>query len=356
MNFEDLKKIYLFSLSHFFRIPFVNPDYVGILLTNRCNLKCKMCDIRKNPTTPEEELSFDEIKNIVDDIADWGVRTVTLSGGEPFLRKDFFKIANYTMSKVQHTAVNTNLTLIDENIAEKICNLPHHRFHLEISLDGATPETHDNIRGTAGTFDNIIKGIKLIREISKKKETDVHIGVTTVVMEENVQELLDLINLAERFNFVNVSIMPVLLSNKDVQERGNEPYMEKDKLKILDDTIDEVIRFKEKKGLIINPVSSLKLYKQYFRGKLFQRQICNAGYMGPNIVVNGNVIICIYTIGNIREKGIQELWYSKKARQIRQLTAKCNRPCLQHYSIRFQEANPLKATYSYFKEKICRKF
>jgi len=352
MNFDDLKRIYLFSFSNLINRPLIKPDYVGVLLTKRCNLKCKMCDIRKSPTSEIEELSFEEIKKIIDDIDSWGVETLTLTGGEPLLRKDFFKIADYAMNKVKHTAINTNLTLINREIAEEICDLPYHKFHLEISLDGATSETHDSIRGVSGTFDRIIKGIKLIREISKQSNTDVKIGVTFVLMEENIKEVMDLVKLADDLNFNNVSIMPALISNVKLQERGNKAYMNEESLQELDRIVEEVIEFKKKYGLVINPITSLKLYRKYFNGDLYNPGICNAGYMGPNIVEDGETYICTYSIGNIKQTNIKDIWYSKKANKIRKLTAKCEKPCLQHYSIRFHETNPFKATYFYIKEKL----
>lgn len=355
MNISELKRIYLFYFSHLVNRPLAKPDYVGILVSKRCNLRCKMCDIYKHPTSPEDELSFNKIKEIIDDIAKWGVRTITLTGGEPFLRKDFFKIAEYAMNKVAHTAINTNLTLINREMAEKICNLPYHKFHLEVSLDGAISTTHDSIRGIPGTFNKIMDAVRLIREISKEKDTDVSIGTTFVLMEENVREIMALIKIAEDLKFVNVSLMPMLKSNVNLKKRSDRPCMGEENLKILDREIERLIDYKKGKGLLINPIESLKHYGKYFRGELSIKGMCNAGYMGPNIVEDGEVFICTHSIGNIKENCIREIWYSKKANHVRVLTERCLKPCLQHYSIRFHETNPVLATYSYIKKKLNKK-
>ena len=354
MNLYNLKRIYLFYFSHFLKRALAPPDYVGILVTKRCNLKCKMCDIRKHPTSPEQELSLEEIKKIIDDIAGWGVKTVTLTGGEPFLRKDFFQIAEYAMERVAHTAINTNLTLIDKETAEKICKLPYHKFHLEVSLDGAMAATHDSIRGMQGSFEKSIDGIRLIRQVAKEKDTDVHIGTTCVLMEENIKEAMDLVRLAEGFNFVNVSFMPKLKSNVKLKSRDELSSMEEKSLNNLDKVIEELVEYKREKGLIINPEPSLMKYRDYFNGSLSTQRICNAGYMGPNIVEDGQTFICTYFIGNIKQNSIRKIWYGKEANRIRGMTEKCSKPCLQHYSIRFYETNPFLATYSYIKERIKR--
>ena len=357
MTKEELKKIYLFWLSRKLNRPLVRPDYVGILLTKRCNLKCKMCDIRKHPTRPEEEVSLEEIIKIVEDVASWGVRDIVLSGGEPFIRNDFFEILDYASRKIDHTVyVNTNLTLIDENTAARLVELPHHKFYLETSLDGSTAETHDSIRGVKGCFDRIINNIKLIRKISKDRKTDVRIGVTYVLMKENLKETLDLIKLGKELNFANVSIMPAMTSNVELDTRDNKHMMNKREIGILNRVIEEIIEFKKKNGLVSNPEYILRLYPEYFQGKIKNISMgCYAGFMGPNICPDGEAFICKHLIGNIRHNSIKNIWHSRQASKVRKIAYNCKSPCLQHYAIRYSEANPFVATYWYLKEGFDRR-
>lgn len=70
--------------------------------------------------------------------------------------------------------------------------------------------------------------------------------------------------------------------------------------------------------------------------------------MGPNVVTNGSVVVCSYTIGDIRENNIKEIWFSER---VGKYTSQCKRPCLQHYTIRFSASNSLKATYFMLKKK-----
>jgi len=356
MNKGELKNIYLFWLSRKFNRPFIKPDYAGILLTKRCNLKCKMCDIRKHPTRPEEEINFKEIKKVIDDLTSWGVHSVTLSGGEPFLRNDLFEILDYISRKANHTYIDTNLTLIDEKIAVKLTELPYHKLHLQISLDGATAETHDSIRGVKGCFNKIMDNIRLIHKVSQQKNTPIHMGITFVLMRENLKEVMHLVRLAKELEMRNVSIMPAMASNVELHKRNSKHIMNDEELGILNKLIDELIEFKKKHGLVINPEYALKLYPEFFQGKVNSRSIgCYAGFMGPNICPDGEVFICHYLIGNISQNSLRDIWYSKQANKVRKITDNCKSPCLQHYAVRFSEANPFIATYQYLKEKLIRR-
>ncbi len=354
MEFKELKDIYLFWLSRNLNRAFIKPDYVGILLTKRCNLKCKMCDIRNHPTRPEEEISFGDVKKVVDETARWGVKNMVLSGGEPFLRKDFFEIADYTIKNIPHTAINTNLTLMDEGMALKLIELPRNKFHLEISLDGAAAKTHDSIRGVSGSFDKIMNNIKLIRAASKSKNAlNIHIGVTSVLMKENLKEAMDLVYLAKSMNFVNVSFMPVMSDNVNLDIRDDKYIMSAKEIKILNLVIGELLDFKKKNGLIINPDFSLKLYPKYFKGEIKKSTTgCYAGFIGPNICPDGEVFICKHLIGDVNKADIKNIWYSRKANHVRRMAYSCKSPCLQHYAVRCDiEASPFAATYRYLKER-----
>lgn len=356
MNAKELHNVYLYWLSRNFCRAFIKPDYVGILLTKRCNLKCVMCDIRKYPTNIEEELTLQEIKKIIDDVALWKVHTLTLSGGEPFLRKDFFDIADYAIRKIRDTAINTNLTCINEELAIKLTELPkYNKFHLEISLDGATAKTHDAIRGVEGCFDKIISNINLIRRVCKERGADVQIGVTSLLMKENFKEAFDLARISKELKLANLSFMPIMDSNVEKDVRTDSCIMNNKEIRMFEMVIGELIEFKRRNGLIINPESALKLYPNFFQKKIINKSIgCYAGILGPNVCCpGGEVFICKYLIGTINKSSVRDLWYSSRANRARRTVYNCKYPCLQHYTVPWREVNnPLVATYQYIKENI----
>ncbi|NVB40363.1 radical SAM protein [Pseudenhygromyxa sp. WMMC2535] len=119
-------------------------------VTQRCNLRCKYCSIWADPPP---ELSLAEIRPLVTEMAAAGVQTVSLVGGEPFLRDDLEDIADAFTRAGIRVAVCTN----GSGFAERIAALPGLVF-LAISLDGLRP-THDSLRGR-GSFDAALDSLR----------------------------------------------------------------------------------------------------------------------------------------------------------------------------------------------------
>ena len=119
-------------------------------LTRTCNLKCVHCYTDSAAATYPNELSTEQAKAVLDDLAEFKVPAVLFSGGEPLVRPDLLELAAYARSKDLHVVLSTNGTLIDREAAQR---LKDQQFaYVGISLDSATPEVHDSFRGVAGAF------------------------------------------------------------------------------------------------------------------------------------------------------------------------------------------------------------
>ncbi|MBA4390120.1 MAG: hypothetical protein C0399_04195 [Syntrophus sp. (in: bacteria)] len=131
-------------------------------LTYRCNNNCLHCWLRISPAAPERklELSFDEIRRIVDEARVLGTRQWSISGGEPMLRPDFPEIFEYLTGKAVSYALNTNGTLI----TPKLARLLKRRGSKMVALYGATRETYEHItRNTVG-FEQVMQGFRYLKE------------------------------------------------------------------------------------------------------------------------------------------------------------------------------------------------
>jgi MoaA/NifB/PqqE/SkfB family radical SAM enzyme len=119
-------------------------------LTYRCNNRCRHCWLRIPPENPDRgrELSFDEIKNIVDQARALGTRRWSISGGEPMLRPDFPDIFEYLTGKAVSYTLNTNGTLITSEIARMF----KRKGTKMVALYGATKKTYDHITRRPGGF------------------------------------------------------------------------------------------------------------------------------------------------------------------------------------------------------------
>ncbi|MFC1857291.1 radical SAM protein [Thermodesulfobacteriota bacterium] len=131
-------------------------------ITYRCNNNCRHCwiSIPANSTEKENELTFDEIRKIVDDARKMGCRHWLISGGEPMLRDDFSEIFDYITRKSVSYSINTNGTLITPEIAR----LMKRKGTKMVALYGATAEVHDHITRNPGSFDAAMQGFAYLKE------------------------------------------------------------------------------------------------------------------------------------------------------------------------------------------------
>lgn len=124
-------------------------------VTLRCNLHCAHC-LSDAGLESAEELSTLESRKLIDDWAALKVFQVNIGGGEPFIRDDFLDLLNYAHLKGLVTCVSTNGLEIDRDLAGRLSRLK--MLYLQVSLDGATEEVNDAIRGK-GTFRKIIRAM-----------------------------------------------------------------------------------------------------------------------------------------------------------------------------------------------------
>jgi len=154
-------------------------------ITDACNFRCRHC-YQDNFTKDSEVGLGDLIKvynNIASSAGDKKV-VINLTGGEPFLRADFFDLLTYLdrQEKTEELAVITNGSLISEGLIRKLGAVGKLK-QVKVSLDGATEKTNDLIR-RPGSFRAVCENINLLRE-----KTDLEVIVMLTVMRSNSYEL-----------------------------------------------------------------------------------------------------------------------------------------------------------------------
>jgi radical SAM protein with 4Fe4S-binding SPASM domain len=149
-------------------------------ITRACNLKCVHCYNDSGARKAEDELSTEEAKIVLDDLAEFGVPSVLFSGGEPLMRPDLFELIGYAGEHGVRTVISTNGTLITADLAKKIRQ--NGVSYVGISLDGVG-EVNDKFRGVPGAFDRAVAGIKNCRDAG------VRIGLRLTLTKRNVQDL-----------------------------------------------------------------------------------------------------------------------------------------------------------------------
>ena len=150
-------------------------------LTHHCNFDCAHCYIPKKQA--RKELSFSEIKSIIDQLYKSGCLYITFTGGEIFTRNDIFEILEHAKKRCMRINLFTNGSLIDSSAAERLARLGGFLNRIEISFLGATARTFETITRTPGSFKRVTKAIKLLRDMDRS------VALKIVLMRQNQHEI-----------------------------------------------------------------------------------------------------------------------------------------------------------------------
>ncbi len=177
-------------------------------LIRRCNLTCKHCYATSADKDFPGELSTDEVYAVMDDLWDFGVRVLILSGGEPLMRPDIFEISRRAKAMGFYVGLSSNGTLIDEHNIEAIKAVDYD--YVGVSIDGSR-EIHDRFRRRQGAYDEALRGIRLCRDAGLK------IGLRFTLTRDNRQDLPALLRLMDEED-----IDKFYLSHLNYAGRGNK--------------------------------------------------------------------------------------------------------------------------------------
>jgi len=159
-------------------------------LTYACNLACVHCLSSSGKRDPRE-LSTDQCKAIIDELERMQVFYVNIGGGEPTVRPDFWELVDYATAHHVGVKFSTNGVRITAEVAERLAASDY--VDVQISLDGATADVNDAVRG-AGSFDMAIRALE---NLAAAGFTDAKISV--VVTRHNVGQLDDFKALADQY-------------------------------------------------------------------------------------------------------------------------------------------------------------
>ncbi|WP_033396682.1 heme b synthase [Thermodesulfobacterium thermophilum] len=170
------------------------PRLIAWELTRSCNLDCVHCRAAASKGPYANELTTEEIFRILEEIKEVAEPIIILTGGEPLLRKDLFQIAKRSIDLGFKPVLATNGTLITKEVAQQIKETGISR--VSISLDGSTPESHDNFRKVPGAFEGALKGIENLKKVG------VPFQINTTITPQNLEELPKVHELAKSLGAV----------------------------------------------------------------------------------------------------------------------------------------------------------
>lgn len=293
-------------------IPKTGPLKAFFEVTFRCNSRCKNCDIWKKPKS-KDEINTVQVKNILKQLAENNVLHISFSGGEPFLRDDLLDLIKFSKTLGMKTSVNTNGWLIDSEVAKEICQSGLDTIY--ISLDGASSQIHDYIRGVNGSFERALKAVDHI--ITERLNGKPKIFVNTTINKNNVKDLTKILELSEAREVDGVTMSVVQDFDKYKPEK--EMLLNIDYIELLNKQLENIK--KDYRHLLPHMDEYFNELGVYIRepNQLYKYR-CVAGYATVLIHPNGDVFPCpvaFEKMGNILKNSFAEIWYSEKANFLR---------------------------------------
>ncbi len=286
-------------------------------MTRRCNLKCMHCYSSSKNIPYRNELTTDEARTMIRDLAAFGSPVILFSGGEPLMRKDLPDLARYAVARGMRAVISTNGTLITAKKAAVFMEIG--LSYVGVSLDGMKA-THDRFRGKDGAFEAAMKGIRICRDAGIK------VGVRFTINRQNATDVPAIFDLLEKENIPRCCFYHLVYSGRgsklieeDLSHEETRALLEI----IMDRTRDLFDRGLEKEILTVDnhadgPYIYLRLLKQNpaRAAEVLELLQMNEGNS------SGNGIGCIswdgevhpdqfwrgVSFGNVRKRPFSEIW------------------------------------------------
>ncbi|MCA9773717.1 MAG: radical SAM protein [Myxococcales bacterium] len=289
-------------------------------LTRTCNLHCVHCYTDSANRAYPGELSLDECRAVIDDLASFGIPALLLSGGEPLVHPHFWEIAGYARSKGLRLTLSTNGTLIDAECAKRIHETGF--SYVGISFDGIG-EVNDRFRGKKGAYDEALGGVKNLMAVGQK------VGLRLTLTRRNYESLDEIFAMIEREGIQRACFYHLVYAGRggkmqsdDLSHAETRDAMDK----IIDHTRDLIAKGLGTEILTVdNHVDGPYIYMRLVRDEELKRAMgalalmewngggmyssgVGIGDIDPQGDVHADQFWQTHGFGNVRERPFSEIW------------------------------------------------
>lgn len=174
-------------------------------MTRRCNLKCIHCYSNSRNIRYENELTTEEGKELISDLAAFGAPVILFSGGEPLMREDLPELASFAVDRGMRAVISTNGTLLTGKTVDILKDIAV--SYVGVSLDGMRT-THDRFRGVEGAFDMTMKGIRTCLDKGIK------VGIRLTMNRKNFSDIPAVFDLIEKENIPRACFYHLVYSGR----------------------------------------------------------------------------------------------------------------------------------------------
>ncbi len=278
------------------------PEILTLMITDACNLSCPHCLLNcKNldPTPVKKEI----IIGIIKEFADLGGEVLFLTGGEPLSHPDWFEILAHacSLSTLSEIILQTNGSMVTGEDVEKIKSLNSEKLKIQVSLDGATPEVNDMIRGK-GNFEAAVKGIRLFAAAGMGKR----IRIAFTEMRHNFDQIPKILELA---NDLGVGQFTAGTLVKGGRAKNTDWIELPDRYQIR--SLIELYESDPKFRAFYEKMGNISAIEWYKGRNIPSDHVCNC-ISTPFINAAGKMYPCVmnlndeHAVDNVHEKGMKE--------------------------------------------------
>jgi radical SAM protein with 4Fe4S-binding SPASM domain len=279
------------------------PLSVQVDLTYRCNERCVHCYLDHHD---HGEMTTAEIKHLLEEMAEAGVFILTFSGGEIFLRKDFFELLEYARDLTFCVKLKTNAVLIREREAARLRDLGVES--IQISIYSHRPEVHDAITLVPGSLKRSLDAIRFLKSQGLK------VVIANVLMTGNMQDYPGVKALAEELGVectLDPTVTPMMDGNRSVLELGVDR---------------EALRQVFRDPSLIGDVDAFCAIAAPPGEDALNSIPCSAGHTTCYVSPYGDVFPCVQfplPTGNVRQQRFIDIWrYSDRMNDVRSIRLK----------------------------------
>ncbi|QUC64786.1 radical SAM protein [Nitrosopumilus sp. K4] len=284
------------------------PTTIEVDLTNRCNHRCSFCFYAEHIGVEADKPSLETelLKKRLQEAKELGTKAISFTGGgEPTIHKDYLEMIEFANGIGLDIGTITNGSAITERNVERYVN---NLQWIRISMAGGDRESYKKVQGV-DQFELIVKNIGILSDKKSEINSDLNIGIRTLVTPDNVSTLE---GFAERIKSLNINYYQL----------APDQYSD-DKGKFWNDEKTQNV-FRNVKTILANHgINLLTTTYMTAQENLDYPQTCYAHFFMLAILAEGYVTFCKnargeeqFYIGNINEKSLKEIWEDNKTKDI----------------------------------------
>lgn len=337
---------------------------VYLMLSLRCNLRCKVCSWwgLKGPCRDKRfidkyasSLTLKELKPFIEDVISFSPKTVTFSGGEPLMYKKWYVLAGHFKARGVKVSLTTNGVFFLNNF-DKLINAVD---EINLSL-GGPPSILNLIRDNHPShFNKILRGLKKISDFKRNNFNKPSLGILYTISDVSYSHMSELIEFLQdnRISVDRYCFQHLMFINPETFKAQQRVFKDKFGIRSLDlwrgytyvpkkinfkKFKDEIKKVKKMANVRFSPnlyLDEIEDYYKHNRGALHYANYCTAPWHQIDMMPNGDIYTCHdYFIGNIKNASFKDIWNGKKVKNLRKYLLKKMFPgckgCFYHYSER----------------------